>query len=395
MASNVFLPDANPRDADADSGSVESFGSDQSQDDHNDLEGAEFEGPEKNLEVYFKQTGSAAGSMRDVSREQWDGILGAAKCEIVSHMSGSGLDAYVLSESSLFVYPKRVVIKTCGTTTLLRCLPLLKKASQELGLGVEWLTYSRKNYSFPRAQIAPHRSFEEEVSYANQLFAGSAYILGPVTSDHWYVYTADYCERPLRRTTDVTWNVMMFDMHPSAALLFFKSNCPTLDASKDARTPTEWLTDTSGIGDLVPGSTIDGFLFDPCGYSINGITACDSYYTIHVTPEESCSYASFETNLPMNLASYDALLAKVLAIFKPRRFLMTMFADDAGLCLDGAPVNGVFDKAVVGLKDLPSYKQTTHGITKIECDQHVEMANFVQVHSVSPSCAADGSLFTQ
>jgi S-adenosylmethionine decarboxylase len=58
-------------------------------------------------------------------------------------------DAYVLSESSLFVWPFKMMLKTCGTTTLLRCLPRLLKYTALLGLELEWVGYSRKNYSFP------------------------------------------------------------------------------------------------------------------------------------------------------------------------------------------------------------------------------------------------------
>jgi S-adenosylmethionine decarboxylase len=54
----------------------------------------------------------------------------------------------------------------------------------------------------------------------------------------------------------------------------------------------------SGIDRLLPlGTVVDSHLFDPCGYSMNGIIeGTDRYVTIHITPEPAFSYVSFETN---------------------------------------------------------------------------------------------------
>ena len=49
------------------------------------------------------------------------------------------------------------------------------------------------------------------------------------------------------------------------------------------------------------------------------------YWTIHVTPEEEFSYVSFETNVAMQ--DYSDLIDKVLRVFKPGRFTMTLFAN--------------------------------------------------------------------
>jgi len=57
--------------------------------------------------------------------------------------------------------------------------------------------------------------------------------------------------------------------------------------------------------------------------------AYGNYSTIHVTPEEACSYASFETN--QKLASYTSLISNVVRSFRPKRFVMTLMADEAGL----------------------------------------------------------------
>ena len=71
-----------------------------------------------------------------------------------------------------------------------------------------------------------------------------------------------------------------------------------------------------GLRSLFPSSLIDDYLFEPCGYSMNGLDASGGFYTIHVTPEKECSYASFETNIKG--VDVDNLIRSVLAIFQPK-----------------------------------------------------------------------------
>ena len=120
-----------------------------------------FEGPEKTLEVCFRKINEEAPvvagpgapiGLRRLSREDLARICARARCTILSCVSNQYLDAYVLSESSLFVYPYMIVLKTCGTTTLLRCIALLIEFGRKMGLEIDWVGYSRKNFNFPGDQ---------------------------------------------------------------------------------------------------------------------------------------------------------------------------------------------------------------------------------------------------
>ncbi|MEQ2188187.1 hypothetical protein GOODEAATRI_012455, partial [Goodea atripinnis] len=50
-----------------------------------------------------------------------------------------------------------------------------------------------------------------------------------------------------------------------------------------------------------------------------------TYWTIHITPEPEFSYVSFETNLSQT--SYDDLIRKVIDVFKPGKFVTTLFVN--------------------------------------------------------------------
>lgn len=323
-----------------------------------------FEGVEKNLEILFVKDKGAAGGCRGLTRAALDAVCSAARCTILSSVSNGHLDAYVLSESSLFVYEHKMVLKTCGRTTLLRCLKPLIKLTEELGMELEWLGYSRKNYSFPEDQVFPHSSFQEEFSYLKKhpnleaTLGGSGHVLGPVTGDHWLCYVSDKAREEVV-SAERTINIMMFDLDPSVTQHFYQCNSAT----------AEDMTSKSGIDQLVPGAVIDARAFEPCGYSMNAILY-GSYSTVHITPEPECSYASFETNTA--LKSYTALINNVLGVFKPGRVVVTMLADEGGL---REITESPFDNRAVIVPSWGSYSRSASSFTKID-DYCFQMGNW-------------------
>lgn len=324
-----------------------------------------FEGPEKTLEVVFRKMpgfehlnvmddeSSLSGcsltngstdirrrGLRTLARPDLDRICRRARCTILSCVTNRYLDAYVLSESSLFVYPYMIVLKTCGTTTLLRCVAVLIELGRTIGLEIDWLGYNRKNFSFPGDQMFPHGSFHQEMEYLYshrnlcERLNGNGYTLGPVTGDHWFVFVADHTKRYAEdNDTDRVLNIMMFDIDEDVAQKFYFDQYEARigpDETEEEATKRISMeqTKSAGIDALIPGATVDPRAFEPCGYSMNAILF-RSYSTMHITPEEGSSYASFETN--QKLKNYTPLISNVVRAFRPKRFVMTLMADEGGL----------------------------------------------------------------
>lgn len=365
-----------------------------------------FEGPEKLLEIWFAESAEAVSTERDgrrglrvVPREVWEEMLNIVQCKVLSVIEGREIDAYLLryvllvihlpmhallifinaSESSFFVSPHRLILKTCGTTLNLYGLPrILDIAAEHCNMRtVHRCFYSRKSFMFPERQLGPHREWSTEVEYLDTLFkgrpglglgAGAGYTVGKVNGDHWllYVIGPDNVDsdgeshheedavapgQPSPSSPpDYTVEILMSKLAAPARRPFFypedetNEDAPRLTAHERGAVTAEHI----GISEILPkgATTIDSFAFEPCGYSANALVqhgAGEGYYTIHVTPEEGWSYASFECNVPLE-SGLDAdvppredgmptlleLIQRVTAIFQPGHLSVTLFVSSEG-----------------------------------------------------------------
>jgi S-adenosylmethionine decarboxylase len=282
------------------------------------------------------------------------------------------------SESSLFVSPHRLILKTCGTTLNLLGLPrILEIAHEHASLTTVYRCfYSRKSFFFPELQKGPHREWKDEVEYLDGYFHnGAAYSVGKMNGDHWLLYITRPPEctpntpPPVNRTLDArtvtpnaldidsTIEILMTGLSPSASSAFhFPGESDLTSTSFDkAREVSSKL----GITDLFPPhlTTLNSYAFTPCGYSANAllkwgevgspqctdghdtVSGGEGYYTIHVTPEEGWSYASFECNVPLSpvpaprsrdIPDLVTLMRRVVNIFRPARLTLTLFISSAG-----------------------------------------------------------------
>ncbi|KAF8813614.1 S-adenosylmethionine decarboxylase [Phlegmacium glaucopus] len=346
---------------------------------------APFEGPEKLLEIWFAPSANDVPhlectqphktGLRSVSRDIWEEMLGIVQCRVLNVIEGQEMDAYLLSESSFFVSPHRLILKTCGTTLNLLGLPrILEIAAREAKLPTVYRCfYSRKSFMFPERQLGPHRDWKGEVEYLDNIFRnGAAYTVGKVNGDHWLLYITGLDKVPAPNSippshpkiqgphTDYTIEILMSDLSSKARQSFFFSDLSSEDVDDTPSSRGAAISQQIGISQIFPPSstTLDAYAFQPCGYSSNALIKWgpnslknglvhettnglarpalhgEGYYTIHVTPEQGWSYASFECNIPLSSSNSShqgkfpdvkSLIERVVNIFEPGRITLTLF----------------------------------------------------------------------
>lgn len=330
-----------------------------------------FEGPEKRILAHF--SGHKKASLRSIDSCTWADLLSRVGCEILSEMRNKYCTSFVLSESSLFVFDDRLMIKTCGRTRLLNFLEPLQEVIDErnLSLQQERVIYSRKNYYFPEAQFAPHRSWQEEYSTLTKILPNGQYrVMGSDNDeDQWFTYTwerdaASADAHPAEHAP--VFEVMMMNLSPSKMEQFSQKPEEDIESSPSQLADGKIkysVTEESGISQLVPDSMIDDFQFDPCGYSMNGLKG-PHYWTIHITPESQCSYVSFETNIEYSEQEYFNILQKLVKTFEPGRFTITLYGRQIQLS---------------DIADLPLHKfncLSREDLT-VSHNRHIAMCNYI------------------
>lgn len=262
-----------------------------------------FEGPEKKVELALR---GSSDSLRSLGDGFWHEVVQAADAQVLSTLRSESCDAYLLSESSLFVHDGFLTMITCGRTRLVRAVERI--VARVGAANVALLTYERKNEHFPDRQ---HSTFYDDARALNAIIPGRAIRFGDEHDHHVHLFhsAAEY----VVHDKDTTLEILMHGLPAEVAQRFVGMTPP--------REGT--LIEEHGFASLLPGFAIDEHAFTPAGYSMNALRG-DDYYTIHVTPEELGSYVSFETNLDFR-PRFNEIVAGVVEVFRPRSFDVMTF----------------------------------------------------------------------
>lgn len=256
-----------------------------------------FEGSEKKFEAII----NSDKSLLEFDNQFWHELVSKAQATVLSSVENEYIKSFLLSESSLFVWKDRVLLITCGQTSLVNAIDfLIKNVGKE---NINSLIFQRKNEYFSHLQPS---SFYDDIKVIQTYLEGKAFRLGNMDDHHNFVFTT--LKEAKIDEGDLTNELLLYDL-PKNVSNFLTRNDLT---KKEIRNFLK-------LDQVIPGFQIDDFVFEPYGYSLNAIKE-DMYFTIHITPQENSSYVSFEANF--DLCSYKQT---VLEVFKPGSFDLINF----------------------------------------------------------------------
>ena len=263
------------------------------------FESSSFEGTEKKIELILKKQ---IASLRAWEKQKWQAIVHSAHASVVSTIHGDRCDAYLLSESSLFVYDHRVVMITCGQTTLIHAaLNILKNvATQDIDLFV----YERKHEYLPQKQ---HSSFEEDATLLSKQIPGTIFHFKSACTHPVHLFC--FSRSCSADEQDTTIEVLMHHI-PKHMCEFFHLDSKSVAASLQSM-------------NIFQGFQFDEHFFSPAGYSLNAIKG-ERYITVHITPDMEKSYVSFESNVDFRNI-FLQITSDILNFFCPLFFDLITF----------------------------------------------------------------------
>ena len=146
-----------------------------------------FEGSEKKAEIIINR--SKISLLDDFTLDFWQALVQCCNAKILSTIENEDCTAFLLSESSLFVWHDRFLIITCGNTRLIHSVEyFITKAGMD---NIQHISYQRKNEYFAHAQLS---SFGDDIALLGQYTTGKAFRFGELDGHHNYIcllYTSD------------------------------------------------------------------------------------------------------------------------------------------------------------------------------------------------------------
>jgi S-adenosylmethionine decarboxylase len=253
-----------------------------------------FEGSEKKAEIIIDP--AQVSLLQDYDDLFWQNMVAECNAKILSTISNDKVKAFLLSESSLFVWDDHLLILTCGDTRLVNSVIYFLKNIEPSS--VKQVIYQRKNEYCSHLQ-ASH--VLDDTKVLQTMVDGKLLRFGELDSHHSYLYhlNNDFKGDP----NDKTYELLIYNIAPEISAILTQAN---IDKAM--------IRELLQLETMIPGFELDDFIFEPFGYSLNAIRGND-YFTIHLTPQMHNSYVSFESNLDL-----IAFMPLILKAFNPASF---------------------------------------------------------------------------
>ncbi|KPU83544.1 hypothetical protein JI57_01035 [Psychromonas sp. PRT-SC03] len=262
-----------------------------------------YEGREKRLEIVTQGV-----NLLNFPLHFWHAMVKNTGAYILCELKETKIKAFILSESSLFIWENKLLLITCGNTHLLQAALYFKNESPVNS--IKSLLFQRHQANQPDAQKS---TFSEDIAILQTMIKGKC--------QHWQDdYQGDIFQSDTYQSENSTTDIIMLNSLQSC---FSKRLHNTTVSSATIEQQLQLNT-------YFKTFSIHQHSFHPRGYSVNGVQD-EYYFTLHLSPEKVASYLSFETNLESDISK--PFIEHLITLFNPKKSYLMSFTSHTDISI--------------------------------------------------------------